>query len=204
MIQPSEKITEASLASVRQEARGCRRCELYKNATQTVFGEGPVGARVVFVAEQPGDKEDQAGHPLIGPAGQMFERCLAEAGLQRDRCYITNAVKHFRHIQRGKRRLHQRPSTSHVQACRWWLDQEIELVQPELIVALGATAAQSLLGKTVRISDVRGRLLAYGDHTQLLITIHPSYLLRLRNRPEFEKERAVFLKELALAVDFAC
>ena len=191
------------MASVRQEARGCRRCELYKNATQTVFGEGPAGAGIMFVAEQPGDKEDRAGHPLIGPAGQLFERCLAEAGLQRDRCYLTNAVKHFRHSQRGKRRLHQRPSTSHIEACRWWLDQEIELVQPALIVALGATAAQSLLGKTVRISDIRGRLLAYGDHTQLLITIHPSYLLRLQNRPEFEKERAAFLKELAMAVDFA-
>lgn len=203
MTRPATKITEATLASVRHEALSCRRCELYKNATQTVFGEGPVGAGIMFVAEQPGDKEDQGGRPLIGPAGQMFERCLAEVGLSRDRCYLTNAVKHFRHIQRGKKRLHQRPSTSHIEACRWWLEQEIELVHPQLIVALGATAVQSLSGKPVRIADMRGRLLVYGEHIQLLVTIHPSYLLRLRSRPDFEKERALFLKELAMAADFA-
>lgn len=119
-----------NLEQVCVEARTCRRCELYQNVTQTVFGEGPVGARIFFVDEQPGDTEDIGGRPLIGPAGRLFDTCLNEVGIKRERCYITNAVKHFRHTQRGRRRLHQRPSTSHIEACRWWLQREIELVAP--------------------------------------------------------------------------
>lgn len=191
-----------ALEEIREEAADCRRCELYKDATQTVFGEGPAEADLFFVAEQPGDKEDIAGRPLIGPAGRMFDACLAEAGIVRERCYITNAVKHFRHIQRGKKRLHRRPLTGHVEACRWWLRKEIELVDPRLIVALGATAGQALLGRPVKIGEARGKLLSADAHS-LLVTIHPSYLLRLRSRPEFESERALFLKDLAVIAGFS-
>ncbi len=188
---------QATLAEVRAEAMHCRRCELYEHATQTVFGEGPVKADIFFVAEQPGDKEDIGGRPLIGPAGHMFDACLQEAGVERERCYVTNAVKHFRFLQRGKKRLHRRPLSSHIAACRWWLHQEIELVEPSLIVALGATAAQALLGRPVKIAETRGRLLSSGAH-RYLVTIHPSYLLRLRDRADFEREKAQFLKDLAI------
>ncbi len=189
------------LEQVCAEARTCRRCELYKDATQTVFGEGPVGARIFFVAEQPGDKEDIGGRPLIGPAGQVFDACLAEVGIQRERCYITNAVKHFRHTQRGKRRLHQRPSTSHIEACRWWLEQEIELVSPHIIVALGAVAARAVFGKPVKIAAARGRPMQH-ENRRIFVTIHPSYLLRLRGRSGFDRERAIFLKDLAEVAEF--
>lgn len=189
------------LEQVCAEARTCRRCELYKDATQTVFGEGPVGARIFFVAEQPGDKEDIGGRPLIGPAGQVFDACLAEVGIQRERCYITNAVKHFRHIQRGKRRLHQRPSTSHIEACRWWLEQEIELVSPHIIVAMGAVAARAVFGKPVKIAAARGRPMQH-ENRRIFVTIHPSYLLRLRGRSGFDRERAIFLKDLAEVAEF--
>lgn len=189
------------LEQVCAEARTCRRCELYKDATQTVFGEGPVGARIFFVAEQPGDKEDIGGRPLIGPAGQVFDACLAEVGIQRERCYVTNAVKHFRHIQRGKRRLHQRPSTSHIEACRWWLEQEIELVSPHIIVALGAVAARAVFGKPVKIAAARGRPMQH-ENRRIFVTIHPSYLLRLRGRSGFDRERAIFLKDLAEVAEF--
>ncbi|MEL4374977.1 UdgX family uracil-DNA binding protein [Brucella cytisi] len=191
------------LKQVCAEARTCRRCELYRNATQTVFGEGPIDARIFFVAEQPGDKEDIEGRPLIGPAGQLFDTCLSEVGIKRERCYITNAVKHFRHTQRGKRRLHRRPSTSHIEACRWWLQREIDLVEPRIIVALGAVAARSLLGKPVKIAATRGRPLEFENHI-ILVTIHPSYLLRLRAETGFERERSMFLTELTKVAEFEC
>ncbi|MBC2887115.1 UdgX family uracil-DNA binding protein [Ochrobactrum sp. CM-21-5] len=191
-----------TLEQICAEARACQRCELYKNATQTVFGEGPVDARIFFVAEQPGDKEDLGGRPLIGPAGQLFDTCLNEVGISRERCYITNAVKHFRHTQRGKRRLHQRPSTSHIEACRWWLQREIELVAPRIIVALGAVAARSLFGKPVKIAETRGHSLKHEDHL-IFVTIHPSYLLRLRAGTGFDRERLLFLKELTKVAQFA-
>ncbi|PWU72546.1 uracil-DNA glycosylase [Ochrobactrum sp. POC9] len=189
------------LQQVCTEAQTCQRCELYRNATQTVFGKGPIDARIFFVAEQPGDKEDIGDRPLIGPAGQLFDRCLSEVGIKRERCYITNAVKHFRHTQRGKRRIHQRPSTSHIEACRWWLQQEIELVEPHIIVALGAVAARSLFGKPMKIAAIRGIPLEFENHL-ILVTIHPSYLLRLRAQTGFDRERAMFLKELAKVAEF--
>lgn len=179
----------------------CERCELYKNATQTVFGEGPINAPIFFVAEQPGNSEDLNGRPLIGPAGQIFDLCLAEAGIKRDICYITNAVKHFRYLKRGKRRLHQRPLAGHIEACRWWLQQEIALVQPKLFVALGAVAARSLLGRPIKIAEMRGRPLAYEDRF-IFVTIHPSYLLRLRGRSGFDRERNKFLEELTSIEEF--
>lgn len=190
-----------TLEQVCAEARTCQRCELYKDATHTVFGEGLVDARIFFVAEQPGDKEDLQGRPLIGPAGQMFDACLHEVGINREQCYVTNAVKHFRHIRRGKRRLHQRPSTSHIEACRWWLQQEIELVAPQIVVALGAVAARSLFRKPVTISAARGRPLQREGQI-VFVTIHPSYLLRLRARSGFERERSLFLKELTTIAQY--
>ena len=198
---PATSYRSPDLEQVCAEARTCRRCELYKDATQTVFGEGPVGARIFFVAEQPGDKEDIGGRPLIGPAGQVFDACLAEVGIKRERCYMTNAVKHFRHIQRGKRRLHQRPSTSHIEACRWWLEQEIELVSPHIIVALGAVAARAVFGRPVKIAAARGHPMQH-ENRHVLVTIHPSYLLRLRGRSGFDRERTMFLKDLAQLAEF--
>ncbi|MBQ0710366.1 MULTISPECIES: UdgX family uracil-DNA binding protein [unclassified Ochrobactrum] len=200
-LAPAVPRRQPDLEQVCAQARTCRRCELYKDATQTVFGEGPIGARIFFVAEQPGDKEDIGGRPLIGPAGQVFDACLAEAGINRERCYITNAVKHFRHIERGKRRLHQRPSTSHIEACRWWLQQEIELVGPHIIVALGAVAARAIFGKPVKIAAVRGHILHH-ENRRIFVTIHPSYLLRLRGRSGFDRERSMFLQELAKVAEF--
>ncbi|PWL16636.1 uracil-DNA glycosylase [Falsochrobactrum shanghaiense] len=202
MTQSATLPRQNKLEQLCAEAQSCRRCELYKHATQTVFGEGPIDAPIFFVAEQPGDKEDSAGRPLIGPAGKLFDSCLNEAHIDRAGCYITNAVKHFRHVQRGKRRLHQRPSTSHIEACRWWLRQEIELVRPKIIVALGAVAARSLFGKPVKIGQIRGRLQEYEDDF-IFVTIHPSYLLRLRAQTGFDRERSLFLEELGKISQFA-
>src|SRR4029453_12648088 len=140
---------ERAWQTVREEAAHCTRCDLYKHATQTVFGEGPVAADIVFVGEQPGDQEDLAGRPFVGPAGRLFDAALEEAGIDRKRTYVTNAVKHFKFVQRGKRRLHSKPDGGEIGACRWWLSQELELLWPPLTVALGATAARSLFGKVV-------------------------------------------------------
>ena len=145
-----------SLTAARKAAEHCERCPLYKHATQTVFGEGPADAPVVFVGEQPGDQEDLQGKPFVGPAGQMFDRALAEAGIDRNRVYVTNAVKHFKFEPRGKRRIHKKPNNDEIEACRWWLDKELGFVMPRLTVALGATAARALTGRDVTISRTRG------------------------------------------------
>lgn len=176
--EPAEAID--SLAEARALVQFCRRCPLYKNATQAVFGEGPARADIMFVGEQPGHQEDLQGRPFVGPAGRIFDAALEKAGIERDRVYVTNAVKHFKFQPRGKRRLHQRPNAGEVTACRFWLDLERAFVRPRLIVALGATAAQSLLGRTATISRLRGAPLQLDDGTRLYVTIHPSYLLRLR------------------------
>ena len=148
----------AAWEALRDEARGCTRCDLYKCATQTVFGEGPLDAKMMFVGEQPGDQEDLAGRPFVGPAGQMFDARWSEAGIDRGETYVTNAVKHFKFVLRGKRRIHQKPDAGEIDACRWWIDQERALIRPQMTVALGATAARSLLGKTLTISrDARTR-----------------------------------------------
>ena len=189
----------AAWAALRDEAAGCTRCPLYKPATQTVFGEGPVDAALMFVGEQPGDQEDIAGRPFVGPAGQMFDRALAAAGVDRARVYVTNAVKHFKFEQRGKRRIHSKPGTGEIDACRWWVEQERLLVRPKVTVALGATAARSLLGRTVTISRERGQAIVLPDGGEAWVTVHPSYLLRLPDAAAAEAEYARFVEDLRTA-----
>jgi DNA polymerase len=186
-----------SLAAMRREAESCMRCPLYRNATQTVFGEGPRDAPVMFVGEQPGDQEDRAGRPFVGPAGQLFDRALEEAGLDRSRAYVTNAVKHFKHEPRGKRRLHKKPNAGEIRACRWWLSGEIAAIGPELVVALGATAAQALAERAIAVTKARGPHDFAGRRG--FITVHPSYLLRLMREPGDEtakREYRAFIRDL--------
>ena len=189
----------AAWAALRDEAVACTRCHLYKNATQTVFGEGPVDAAMMFVGEQPGDQEDLAGTPFVGPAGQVFNRAIAEAEIDRARVYVTNAVKHFKFEQRGKRRIHAKPDTGEIQACRWWIEQEQMLIRPKITVALGATAARSLLGRTVTISRERGRAIPLAEGGDAWITVHPSYLLRLPDETQKAEEYARFVADLRQA-----
>lgn len=183
-------------AALRDEAMDCTRCHLHKYATQTVFGEGPLDARLMFVGEQPGDQEDLAGRPFVGPAGQMFDRAIEAAGIDRSGVYVTNAVKHFKFEQRGKRRIHSKPDAGEISACRWWIEQERLLLKPELTVALGATAARSLLGKTVTISRERGRAIELPEGGLGWITIHPSFLLRMPDRERAADEYAAFVEDL--------
>ena len=185
-----------SLTAAREDAETCRRCPLYRNATQTVFGEGPAHARLVFVGEQPGDQEDLAGKPFVGPAGQLFDRALADAGIDRSRVYVTNAVKHFKFEPRGKRRIHQKPNNAEIEACRWWLDNELGLIKPQLAVALGATAARALTGRDVTISRTRGKLMTLREGIEGFITVHPSFLLRLPDEAAKAREYAHFVADL--------
>ena len=166
------------LDAVRRDATDCTRCDLYRNATQTVFGEGPATATVMLVGEQPGDKEDLEGAPFVGPAGQLLDRALEAAGIDRDRVYVTNAVKHFKWEPRGKRRIHQKPNTAEVAACSYWLDRELTLVAPEVVVCLGATAAQALLGKKFRVTQHRGEFVEWDRSPRITATVHPSSILR--------------------------
>jgi len=184
-----------SWESIRAEAKHCTRCDLYKCATQTIFGEGPLDASILFVGEQPGDQEDLAGRPFVGPAGQLFDRALKDAGVDRGRTYVTNAVKHFKFVQRGKRRIHDKPDGGEIAACRWWLQQELALIRPPLTVALGATAARALFGKVVTISALRGRAHALPEGGETWVTVHPSFLLRVRD--DREAEYAKFVEDLA-------
>jgi DNA polymerase len=178
------------------EARVCTRCGLYKCATQTVFGEGPLDARIVFVGEQPGDQEDLAGRPFVGPAGKLFDAALEEAGIDRAQTYVTNAVKHFKFVMRGKKRLHSKPDAGEISACRWWIEQERTLIHPPLTVALGATAARSLVGKVVTITKVRGAPLTLADGGECWVTVHPSYLLRMPDPDARRLERKRFVDDL--------
>jgi probable DNA metabolism protein len=186
------------LLAVREAAMACRACPLWAPATQTVFGEGAEKARIMFVGEQPGDVEDIKGRPFVGPAGQLFDRALAEAGLDRGKAYVTNAVKHFKFIPRGKRRIHQKPNSTEIKACNPWLEQELALVDPVLVVALGATAAQALFGKAVPIGKSRGQVMEL-EGRKVLVTVHPSYLLRLPDEEAKHREYAAFVADLALA-----
>ncbi len=186
----------AALAALREEAAHCRRCPLWKPATQTVFGEGPADAALLFIGEQPGDQEDLAGRPFVGPAGQLFDRALAEAGVERARTYVSNAVKHFKFEPRGKRRIHSKPNTPEIEACRWWIDRERAIVRPNVTVALGATAAQSLLGKAVTISKLRGEPIALEDGSEGWVTVHPSFLLRVPDETRKAEEYARFVEDL--------
>ena len=177
--------------AVRDEAKGCTRCHLYKCATQTVFGEGPLDGPIMFVGEQPGDQEDLAGRPFVGPAGQLFDRALGDAGVDRSAAYVTNAVKHFKFERRGKRRIHSKPDSGEIEACRWWLDQERLLLRPPLTVALGATAGRALFGKTITIGSMRGRAHRLADGGEAWVTVHPSFLLRVQDNREAEYARFV-------------
>ena len=178
------------------EAKQCTRCHLHRHATRTVFGEGPLDARIMFVGEQPGDQEDLAGRPFVGPAGQLFDRALGDAGIDRTRTYVTNAVKHFKFEPRGTRRIHQKPLGPEIEACRWWVEQERALIRPPLIVALGATAARSIFGRVVTISRMRGEphKMPDGEAGEAWVTVHPSFLLRV---PEEERKREEYRKFVA-------
>src|SRR3954466_11784290 len=167
----------ASWEALLKDARKCTRCDLYKHATQAVFGEGPLDASIMFVGEQPGDQEDLVGRPFVGPAGAVFDAGLEKAGIDRSTVYVTNAVKHFKFIQRGKRRIHNKPDAGEITACRWWIEHERELIRPEVTVALGVTAARSLVGKVVTIGKVRGAPLTLADGSECWVTVHPSSLL---------------------------
>ena len=191
-----------SLTDLRAEAADCRDCPLWKNATQTVFGEGPARARLMLVGEQPGDKEDLAGKPFVGPAGNILDRALEEAGIEREKVYVTNAVKHFKYVPRGKIRLHQKPSTPEIKACRQWYERELAAVKPDLVVAMGATAAQSVFGKITPINKNRGKLVTLDHTTQALVTVHPSYLLRVPDEEAKAREYARFVEDLRLAARF--
>ena len=187
---------------LRADAVNCRRCPLYGPATQLVFGEGPTDARLFFVGEQPGDQEDLAGKAFVGPAGQVLNRAIAEAGIDRSTAYVTNAVKHFKFKPQGKRRIHDRPNVGEINHCRWWLTREVETVQPDLIVALGATAARSVTGKPVAIGANRGKILQSIEGVPVLVTIHPSYLLRLPDADAAERERSLFVEDLRHAASY--
>ncbi|MEP7452189.1 UdgX family uracil-DNA binding protein [Phyllobacterium sp. SB3] len=192
-----------SLAGLKHQAKHCTRCDLYKNATQTVFGDGPENADIIFVGEQPGDQEDLAGTPFVGPAGKVFDMALDVAGISRTKVYVTNAVKHFKYIPRGKRRIHQKPNMGEIRACRWWLKQEIEFIKPKLIVALGATALTSLMEKQQRLSDFRGKAIPFGDGTKLFVTVHPSYLLRIPEEDMKQAETERFINDIRLVKKLA-
>src|SRR3954468_5668544 len=179
-----------------KDARVCTRCELYKYGTQTVFGEGPLNASIVFVGEQPGDQEDLAGRPFVGPAGGVFDAALEAAGIDRSSVYVTNAVKHFKFIQRGKRRIHNKPDAGEITACRWWIEHERELIRPAVTVALGATAARSLIGKSVTISRAREAPVTLVDGGECWVTVHPSFLLRIPEQDRRREERALFVRDL--------
>jgi DNA polymerase len=184
----------AAWEAVRAEAMGCTRCALHRCSTQTVFGEGPLDAKIMFVGEQPGDQEDLAGKPFIGPAGQLLDRAMVEAGVDRATAYVTNAVKHFKFEQRGKRRIHQKPDAGEIDACRWWLEQERTILRPAIVVALGATAARSIFKRTVTIGAMRGRPHPL-EQGEAWVTVHPSFLLRVRDNRE--EEYARFVEDLA-------
>ncbi|OHB28914.1 MAG: uracil-DNA glycosylase [Phenylobacterium sp. RIFCSPHIGHO2_01_FULL_69_31] len=188
-----------SLAEVAAGVDHCRRCDFWRDATQGVPGEGPPGARLLFVGEQPGDQEDLAGKPFIGPAGQVFDRALAEAGVPRTETYVTNAVKHFKHELRGKRRIHKTPDAGEVAACRWWLDAERRIVRPRVVVALGATAGLAVFGKPTPIGKLRGQALQLSDQAQGVVTYHPSYLLRLPDAAAKAEAYAMFVEDLRYA-----
>src|SRR5216683_543681 len=194
-------IASQSLKTLREEAADCRACPLWKDATQTVFGEGPPQAGLMLVGEQPGDKEDLAGKPFVGPAGQMLDRALEEAGIDRSKVYVTNAVKHFKFVPRGKIRLHQKPSTPEIKACRPWYERELAAIKPDLVIAMGMTAAQSVFGKITPINKSRGRLIELDEGIKALVTVHPSYLLRLPDEDAKAREYERFVDDLKMAAD---
>ena len=199
-LHPAERAGD-TIEALRKAAMDCRACPLWEHATQTVFGEGPSHASVMFVGEQPGDREDRAGHPFVGPAGQLLARALATVEIPHEEVYITNAVKHFKFEVRGKRRMHKKPADAEITACYDWLRREIELVAPRLLIAMGATAARSLLGRATPINVNRGKLREYASGISLLITVHPSFLLRVPEQDR-DEEYDRFIDDLKLARPF--
>jgi DNA polymerase len=191
----------AMLTKLRNEARDCTRCPLYKAATQTVFGEGPADARIVLIGEQPGDQEDHEGHPFIGPSGHLLDQALAEAQIDRGQVYVTNAVKHFKWVPAGKRRLHQKPNAREIAACRLWLDSELETLSPRVVVALGATAAQTLMGRAFRVTQQHGQVFTVPWADGFVATIHPSSILRTPP-PDRDKAYAQFVADLRVVAEF--
>ena len=187
---------DPTITALRDAAAGCTACHLYQNATQTVFGEGPETATVMFVGEQPGDAEDRAGHPFVGPAGQLLDRCLVEAGIDRAQTYITNVVKHFKWVPRGPRRIHSKPGSVEIEACFPWLEAEVSVVKPRVVVALGATAAQALFGKSFRVMRDRGRLVPSALAPYAIATVHPSALLRAPDEATRRQETLRFIEDL--------
>lgn len=200
-VHPAARLgADPGLAGARAAAAACTACDLYARATQTVFGEGPRHAPLMLVGEQPGDREDLAGHPFVGPAGAMLDRALADAAIDREQVFVTNVVKHFKWRPSGKRRLHERPTAAEVRACRPWLDIELEIVRPDLLVALGATAAQAIIGREFRITEQRGRLLeVLSGGPPVLATFHPSAILRARAPEDRERMLAALVGDLTLA-----
>jgi uracil-DNA glycosylase family protein len=197
MANPRARIggnAQAAWEAVRAEAMGCTRCHLYKCGTQTVFGEGPVDAPLMFVGEQPGDQEDLAGRPFVGPAGRLWDKAMGDAGIDRGQAYVTNAVKHFKFERRGKRRIHQKPEAPEIQACHWWLEQEQLILKPRITVALGATAARALFGRPMTISASRGKPHAIEGTGETWVTVHPSFLLRVQDNKD--EEYAKFVADL--------
>jgi uracil-DNA glycosylase len=188
-----------TLRSLQRASKGCQGCPLYLAATQTVFGEGPADARIVLVGEQPGDREDTEGHPFVGPAGKLLDRALEEAGLARGAVYVTNAVKHFYFEQRGKFRLHKRPPAMSVKACRPWLTAELEVLKPEVVVLLGATAAQAILGSAFRVTKDRGKVITGSIAPAVIATLHPSGILRAPDPETREKSFGLLVTDLKLA-----
>ena len=188
-----------SLKALAVAEAACTRCPLYKFATQAVPGEGRVHSRLMLVGEQPGDKEDLAGKPFVGPAGRILDQALADAGIARSDTFVTNAVKHFKFEERGKRRLHKRPNAYEIERCKWWLDQERAIVKPAAIVALGASAGRSLFGRIVTITKMRGQALQLADGTAAFVTIHPSWLLRIEDEADKKREYRAFVDDLRQA-----
>jgi uracil-DNA glycosylase len=194
--RPAQPPDTTSWSAVREAAKNCEACHLYKRATQTVFGEGPKSAPIMLVGEQPGDYEDVAGKPFVGPAGKIMDRALEEAGINRSKVYVTNAVKHFKWEPRGKRRIHQKPNSREIAACRPWLEAELCLVKPKLLVCLGATAAQAVFGPSFRVTRERGKVLSSKLAPRILATVHPSSLLRQPDDESREREYKRFVADL--------
>jgi len=190
------KKAPTSLKALRVEEAACTRCPLYKNATQVVPGEGPARARIMMVGEQPGDKEDRAGKPFVGPAGRVLDEAIADAGIDRKDVFVTNAVKHFKFEMRGKRRLHKKPNAHEIERCRWWIDLERAIVKPAVTVALGATAVRSLMGKPMTIGTIRGRVLDMPDGGKMVATIHPSYILRIEDERDKQAQYRQLVRDL--------
>ena len=198
--RPATPPNTSNLSEVREASRECTACHLYKRATQTVFGEGPKNAPIMLVGEQPGDYEDVAGKPFVGPAGKIMDRALEEAGIDRSRVYVTNAVKHFKWEPRGKRRIHKKPNSREIAACRPWLEAEMRLVKPQLVVCLGSTAGQAFFGPSFRVTRDRGKVLSSKLAPKVVATVHPSSLLRQPDEESREREYGRFVVDLRAAV----